>query len=295
MTFAVYSDESGTFDHRYQSIALLSGLESELEELHNVLQGIIQRKNIKELKFSEITGYSSPRAGAAQLFIKSAVKDFASCHRIRIDILTWDTQDSRHSVSNRDDVLNLEEMYYKVLKNAAVRWNQNQWHFYPDRNSQVDWNAIAYYLNRTKLRRSKRSQHILLDLLIDEKQIYFTEIQQLDSVNEPLIQLADLFAGIARFTGEEGEQCVQWLSSCVDRKQLRMKRFHRKSVKDKSERTKECIFRLVGELNQICKNCRMYVSLEKKKRLWTPNPNNPINFWNYEPQGDYDKAPVKNR
>lgn len=295
MTFAVYSDESGTFDHRYQSIALLSGLESELKELHNVLQEIIQRKNIKELKFSEITGYSSPRAGAAQLFIKSAVKDFASCRRIRVDILTWDTQDSRHNVPNRDDVLNLEEMYYKALKNVAVRWNQNQWHFYPDSNSQVDWNAIVYYLNRTKLRRSKRSQHVLLDLLIDEKQIYFTEIQQLDSVSEPLIQLADLFAGMARFTGEEGVQCVQWLSSCVDRKQLRMKRFNRESVKGKSERIKECIFRLVGELNQTCKNYRMYVSLEKKKRLWTQNPNNPINFWNYEPQGDYDKAPVKNR
>ena len=38
---------------------------------------------------------------------------------------------------------------------------------------------------------------------------------------------------------------------------------------------------------------KLGVSLKTNNRLQTFNRNNPINFWNYEPQGDYDKAPVK--
>jgi len=293
MTFAAYSDESGIFGHRYQSIALVSGLESELNVLRNALRDIIQDKNIIELKFTEIKGYSSPRASAARLFIQSALKDFASCRKIRIDILTWDTKDSRHNVPDRDDVANLEEMYYKLLKDVASRWNQTQWKFYPDTNSKVNWKEIRYFLNTSKLRQHKHRQHILINLLADEQLINFDEIQQLDSIHEPLIQLADLFAGLARFTGEMGMQCIRWLASYGNRNQLRMGAVIMKKDKDKAGRINEFRFQLVAELNQICKRCRMGVSLEEKKRLWTPKPNNPINFWNYEPQGDYDKAPVR--
>ena len=150
-------------------------------------------------------------------------------------------------------------------------------------------------MNITKLRQFKHRQHALLNLLTDEQLLHFTEIQQLNSIYEPLIQLADLFAGIARFTGEKGVQCVQWLASYSNKKQLRMERVGMNNIKDKGERRKECRFQLIGELNQICKKCRLGVSLSKKKRLWTPKPNNPINFWNYEPQGNYDKAPIKGR
>ena len=83
---------------------------------------------------------------------------------------------------------------------------------------------------------------------------------------EPLIQLADLFAGIARFTGEEGIRCVQWLASHGNRRQLKMSHLHIDNIKDRSARRKECRFQLVGELNQICKNCRIGVEMEQQQK-----------------------------
>ena len=31
---------------------------------------------------------------------------------------------------------------------------------------------------------------------------------------------------------------------------------------------------------------------ERGELQWTPNPDNPVNFWHYTPQGGYDRAPI---
>jgi len=63
---------------------------------------------------------------------------------------------------------------------------------------------------------------------------------------------------------------------------------------DNTSKSDRCRYQLIGEVNAIYKINSLGVSLRTMKRLWTPyHPANPINFWNYEPQGDYDKAPVK--
>lgn len=291
--FSAYSDESGTFDHRFQSIAIVSGEEDMIHDLRKKLWNEIHNKGICEVKFSEIKGYQSPRAEVARQFIKYAVKEFANHKRIRIDILTWDVQDSRHNIPNIDNIKNLQIMYYKVLEHMAGQWKKIRWDFYPDAHSKVNWNEITEYLNMTSLSRSKSRQPTLLNLLEDSQTFQFDKVQSLDSVKEPLVQLADLFAGMARFSGEECPQCVHWLSSFGNRNQLKLQGMHMKSSKDQKTRIKECRYQLIGELDRICKGCKLGVSLRKKRRLWTQIRTNPINFWNYEPQGDYDKAPAK--
>jgi len=184
-------------------------------------------------------------------------------------------------------------MYYKVLAYMARQWNEIRWNFYPDNNSKINWNKIANYLNVTSVSRSKLKQPTLLNMLQDNRTFQFDKVQPLDSVKEPLVQLADLFAGMARFSGEECPQCAQWLSSFRERNQFKLQNTRAKSSKDRSTRIKECRYRLIGELRRTCESCRLGVSLRTMKRLRTPNRTNPINFWNYEPQGDYDKAPVK--
>ena len=32
------------------------------------------------------------------------------------DVLTWDTEDSRHKIKGRDDIANLQRMYYRPLR-----------------------------------------------------------------------------------------------------------------------------------------------------------------------------------
>ncbi|MFC1957173.1 DUF3800 domain-containing protein [Chloroflexota bacterium] len=292
-SFSAYSDESGIFDHRFQSIAVVSGKEELLEELRNRLQQEIDNRQILEVKFSEITGYNSPIAEAARQFIKIAVKDFASNKKIRIDILSWDILDSRHAVPSRDDFANLGRMYYHLLIHTAKQWNQSHWNLYPDNNPKVDWKETAKYLNVTSLYRPDLQQPELVEVPKYEE-LQFGRIQQVDSIKEPLVQLADLFAGMARYSNEDGRQCVQWLSSQVSKWQLKFKYLcPRNNMKDKDTRKRVCLYQLIGKLYRLCGQYKLYVSINEKECLWTRICTKPINFWTYKPQGNYDKAPIK--
>ena len=291
--FVAYSDESGTFQRRYQSIALISGQDTMLSELRKHLGSILDEHGLVEVKFNEV-GSHSPKVKAASEFVQCAVKEFASQKKARIDVLTWDTQDSRHTIQGRDDIANLERMYYKILTHAARQWNQIDWNFYPDKNSQIHWDAVVKYLNRTSLDIPRPNLLTLFETEGTDRSFRFQSVEPLDSAGEPLIQLADLFAGMARFMREEGQECVQWLDSQRKREQPRLPQFECSDDEiDEPTKTRQNRFRLVGQLNELCKRLRLGVSLRGRKYLWTPNPCYPINFWNYEPQHEYDKAPIK--
>jgi len=291
-SFVAYSDESGTFHRRYQAIAVVTGRKNLLLQLEDGLRGILNKHGVDEVKFNEI-GTHSPKVEAAREFFQCVVKKFASSAKLRIDILSWDIQDSRHAIQGRDDIANLERMYYKALIHAARQWNQTEWNFYPDKNSQVHWNEIAEFLNRTRLGHPKPNFLTLFEAEAVNYLLQFRSVKPTDSQQEPLIQLADLFAGMARFTREEGEQCIQWLDSWGNKDQLSLPDFLcGEGEVDETTRTKQNRFQLIGELNALCKRHKLGVSLRDRKCLWTPNPTNPINFWNYEPQHEYDKAPI---
>lgn len=286
--FAVYSDESGCFHKRYQAIGAVSGKTNDLAGLRHELKGILSTNSIKEIKFSEVTTHS-PKVKAAQLFIKKGI-DHAKLNKIRIDVLIWDTRDSRHSLPKRDNVANLERLYYKIFRHIFERWMQIEWEIYPDEQSAIDWNGITEYLNATKTPR--RKPNILTLFEQERKEFNPRKIEPLESHIEPLIQIADLFAGMACFTRENGRECLEWLESQKGKNQQSLfdeeKKADRKISKAKCNR-----FALVGMLSEICKSCRLRVSLREKGYLWTPVPANPVNFWNYEPQHPDDKAPTK--
>jgi hypothetical protein len=291
--FAAYSDESGIFSHRYQTIAVVSGPETRLAQLRSNLQGILSQNQINEVKFALIRTHRA-LIEAARAFSRCMVEISASMTAVRADIVTWDMQDSRHAIQGRNSLANLERMYYKVLTHAARQWNQVEWGFHPDTNSQVHWYEIAEVLNRTRLAKPVANAPLLFDSEHPDQFIEFTSVEPLDSLGEPLIQLADLLAGMARFMREEGHQCIQWLDSWGNRDQLALPHFlHAKCALDETIRTKQNRFLLIREFSAHCKRYRLGVSLRDRRCLWTPNPANAINFWNYEPQHDYDKAPKR--
>lgn len=94
-------------------------------------------------------------------------------------------------------------------------------------------------------------------------------INTICSSKEPFIQIADLFAGIVCFSHEV---------------------FDNKIKLSKSNRNK---FKILFYLNNKCKGQKLRISLRTFKGLRSLEPSRFINFWRYEPQGDYDKAPTK--
>lgn len=292
-SFLAYSDESGTFDHPFQSIAIISGQEATLSQLRNDLSKILDDNDIPEVHFSDISVYGSAMAKAARQFINISISNYVIFNKIRIDIITWGISDI---ISEDQD--NLKYMYYLVLVFMARSWCNVSWIFYPDINSKIDWQGIRKQLNIANFFRYIYKQRILMDLPDSDYSFHFSEIQQLDSIQEPLIQLADLFSGIARYSGEKGYYCVQWLHSHPSyfgkEHQLEFDNFCPKN--NETTGHDRCIYQLIGNLYKTCKKYKLGVSLATNNRLCTMYSkvhNRPINFWNYKPQDKYDTAPVK--
>lgn len=282
--FAAYSDES--FHEQYQAIGVVSGKKILLSNLREKLQNILNDRNIKELKFSKL-GTRFPKVEAAKKSMDLGI-EFCKKNLIRIDILIWDLKDSRHSIPNMDTIANLAYMYYKILRCISEQWNHRYWEFYPDEQSSIEWYKIANYLNRTIIHR--RKPHFLTLFEQDKHRIKFIRLNQLKSHEEPLIQLADLFAGIACFSRKKSDEC--WIEYNKRKKQQSLFR-EETEMRSKLSGTDLNRFKLIFRIYKICKKFNLNVSLKRKKYLWTPDPSYPINFWHYEPQHERDKAPIK--
>lgn len=278
-TFSAYSDESGIFDQRYQAIGVISGPDDELIRLRTRLEDILSKENVNELRFVNIRRSPSKILTATQHFFICAIKEFAIQKRLRIDVIIWEDQTLSNNIQARH--LKLEDMYHKILTHMGRQWKQIDWNFYPDENSQINWDQIAAFLNRTSLIRRKPRLLQLFESYDAPLSFHLSNIKQLQSICEPIIQLADLFAGMARLSREEGEQCIQWLDSWGNKAQGRFpKLFDNADNENDASRARRARFELIGKFDKLCKRYRLYVSLRTNKCLWTYDPVYPINFWN---------------
>ena len=284
-TYVAYSDESGiNDDDQYTSVAIVSGERRTVDNLKSELTEIVNNNRIKEVKFNKVTRYKSPMTQAARCFMNCAIGDYASGNRIRIDVQTKYNEPSLNTNVNGDYKIELERMYYNLFLHIGRCWQQNQWSFYPDINSQIKWAEIIAYLKRTRLRQKSTKSPLLIDLLLGENPSFeFTEVKQVGSVSEPLVQLADLFAGLARFTYEEKPRCAEWV---VSQRNINQKEFPL-CLENETDviirRTKRCRYQLIGELYRLCGRHRLHVSLRTRRYLSTWKPKYPINFWDYKP------------
>jgi len=294
--FQVFSDESGFPAERYQSIGVVSGEKEICNRLRNELLNVLNEYSIKELKWVELNGHK-PKMEVANKFIDIVV-NYATKQQIRIDVLYWDIQDSRHAVPGRDDKANLARMYYKVIKHLIKCWKEpdSKWELYPDKGSNLDWNSIIDFLGKTKIVVVSNYTALPLyrKLFVYEKGIFIeiNKFEHIDSYDEPLIQLADLFSGMSRFSKEKGDEYFKWCTSEESKKYPKLFVIEDENKIDASKKDL-ARFTILRKLYDICKKHKMQVSFKTNKYLCTMNPSNPINFWFYTPQKKEDKAPVK--
>jgi len=295
--FTVYCDASGIFDRRYQSIGAVSGEIGSSLELRKMLESILSENRMDEIKFADVTRYNSKEFQTAQRFITDAIVNFARHHIVRVDVLTWDTTNSRHSTPGRDDIENLGRLYYHLLCNVTKRWSEAYWHIIIDKNERVDFDTLKECINSSIVHSpTVQMPEIVVSIRQIEELETVKRIQEIESHKEPLVQLADIFAGMSRFSNEKGDECCNWLARYGNRNQYPLPDFYSEEDDlDEYAKSDECRFQLIGELCKVCGKYRLGVNLHERKRLWTPNPANPVNFWIYEPQGDYDRAPIKDR
>ena len=290
-----FCDASGVFAEHYQSIGVISGTTEVLCKLRNDMLEILTDLGMSEIKFSDINKLDSREFKAAWRFFTELINYYIKSRSVRADVLTWYTADSRHSTPGRDDIENLGRMYFHLLSNIARKWDITSWSIYIDKDEKVDFDVLRGCLNSRIDQIDTGQFPEIIESLEQLKEFEVVkEISEVDSREEPLVQLADLFAGVARYSNEKGPQCCEWLAiygnpaqeSLIDLNSVG-------SNLSESSKSDECRYCLIGKINELCKKHRLYVSLNDEKRLQTKDPRSPMNFWIYQPQGDYDKAPKK--
>jgi len=278
--FQAYSDESGVnVGDRYTSVCVVSGEAEDLNSLRDKLGETLRDKKVDEVKFSKITRSGSPRTEAAVDFVGCVVNEFAVYNRVRIDTITTDNGCVSGGDYDSGSDPDLEGMYCRVLPTVGRRWGYTKWDLYADENSGVNWSGIVSCVNMTSILTLEGNKEAFIDRTGEDAQFEFSEVEELDSEGEPLVQVADLFAGMARFLHEDNGGWAEWLArgDGTQGELMPCMAWDRGNI----TRSKECRYRLIGRLYSLCRRHRLYVSLGSEKHLRTWRPQSPISFCDY--------------
>ncbi|QIV77640.1 hypothetical protein [Fervidobacterium pennivorans] len=139
ITHVAFADESNWNDGRFRSVAVLSSPIEKVKDVDNEIVTLLD--NNKELKWSYI---KNERAKETAKKILDIILKYVVRREVVIDVLIWDIQDSRHNVVGRDDIANLQRMYYHILSNVVKkRWSGScVWKIHPDQHSAMDWITV---------------------------------------------------------------------------------------------------------------------------------------------------------
>ncbi|MFC1828046.1 DUF3800 domain-containing protein [Thermodesulfobacteriota bacterium] len=285
MEYLVYSDESYITAERYRSIGAVSFPRSYEAEINSRLEFILSDSCVEEFKWNKLKT-------AKYRFCAEKLTDFLFeilfDKSVRVDVIIWDTQDSRHKIPGRDDDANFARMFFHLMRNLMQRREKDSdWYVCPDENLAIDWATIQDCL----VSAGRWQQYFESQLFGDAFSEQFFHIQEFDQViskDTPLCQIADFLAGLAVFSKNSYEKYCLW----CDSEKEQMSLFDHVEPPDLSNKEKER-FPILKTFLKKCRAKRLGVSIKTNHCLCTPNPHNPINFWHYTPQHPHDKAPLR--
>ena len=253
------------------------------QKVNDKLDEILKKYNINPKRFKWNKFNTMDKVHAMEKFLNYLFR-LMSDDLVFIHTIIWDITDSRHDILGRDDTKNLSLMYYKLIKNFAEDKlkNGDTLTIYPDRNNSIDWNLIEDILPNDGVYSTKRLSFGIAGyskVLIEES----------NTGENALIQIADIFAGLARTSYEDYENYERWLNQGqqtlfgYEKPKLEI------SSKDKNR------FKIYKFIDRHCKRKSWTVSLKTNKGFSTYDKLKPLNFWIDRPQHEEDKAPLKNK
>jgi hypothetical protein len=287
-THLAYSDESQHNIGRYRGICMVSLPAEQGVRIVNEIEKKLVESDVTEVKWKKIKG-ARDRFAAIKL-IEICVQEAIQGH-LRLDVIIWDTKDERHKIQGRDDQANLQNMYIQLFKNVLKkRWPINStWQIFPDENSIIDWDYIQNTLANTDRFTSQKPNLLGDEWLSLRTNFNIYEIAEVCSRDIFLAQVADLFSGMGVFSYEHFGVYQSWERKNSEQPELII-------TKEESFTSKEEEHsRTLNEFKKETTKHRLGISLKSSQGLKTHNPSGPINFWLYQPQHKYDKAPIRKK
>ena len=292
-THIAYADETHYNIGRHRGIALVSLKYENAAGLNSELRNILQDSSITtEFKWHKL---DTARYRFAALKMLTYAIENASRGILRIDILTWDVEDSRHRITGRDDIANLQRMHYHLLRDVLrARWPDDSiWRLCPDEQVAMKWNEVEAFLDM-----ASTQAEVQYDMFAQrgskfgfKREFSIEQITPYKSHQEPLVQLADLCAGLAAYSRSSYDTYEQWKRTSSQQSSFFTIMEQGAPLKLSNSDSERCW--VLAEFDSMCKKQSLGVSFKKNRGLRTFKPMNPINFWWYEPQHEEEKAPVK--
>lgn len=290
-THSAFADETHYNTGRYRGLALVSLPFVNVAAVNRDLSGNLLESNVKELKWKELTSAKVRFAAVKQLeWLIGMVRS----RQLRVDVLIWDIEDQRHRIRHRDDLANMQRMYYQLFKNVlSERWpDESTWWLFPDEHTAMKWGEISDFLEKKSARISVKHDLFTQGRFYPDlkNRFHIEKIEPRQSHREPLIQLADLLAGLGVYSRTAHDKYLHWCRQNSPQLSL-FETNHDAIVRLTNSDRERC--QVLHAFNIACKCNGLGVSLRSSCGLRTHNPRQPINFWWYVPQHDEDRAPVK--
>lgn len=290
-THVAYSDESQWNIGRYRSIGMTSCSQVDHQGMNEELVRLLDGSDVLEFKWEKLR--TAKYRFAALKLIDFAFKH-ADSERLRVDVIIWDIEDSRHKVCGRDDSANFGRMYFHLFRDVLTnRWSDElHWRLCPDEHSELDWDTIESCLSHKG--RDLDMQQDLFSKCISTsawRELYrVQEVTPCRSLETHFIQLSDLFAGLAAYSYEHFDSYKECLSQSTGQTRLELL-FDDGPIELSPGDKEKCS--VLAKFNTECKKRRLQVALDSTNGLYSNNPDVPFNFWLYRPQREEDTAPLK--
>lgn len=290
-THIAFSDESSYLTGRYRGIGMISLCSANETALSSTLEKMLEECGVSELKWTKLC---SAKHRFAMLKIIDHIVPLGARGIFRVDVLTWDVEDSRHKIRDRDDIENLHRMYFQLLKNVLRdRWpDGSEWHLFPDEQTAMQWDRLEEFLNTKAAHRVIAEQNLFTNgekRISIEREFNVSAITECKSEDSVLVQLADFFVGIGVYSRASYERFQQWQQ--LSSQQHSLFDFFEENTKLSSADRERC--QVLQVFDRLCKKSKLGVSLKSARGLRTFAPQNPFNFWWYVPQHELDKAPTR--
>ena len=174
------------------------------------------------------------------------------------------------------------------------RWPSDAiWQMHPDERTDMDWEELERCLGGIP-RKLKGYSQSRLDEAVDASELGKPRVKPVKSSDQPLVQLADLFAGLAAFSWNRSNEYDRWeskengQSDMFDRQTDILRGMPSPGISISESYKARILHRFDG---QWLRHNGNGIRHDYGEGLKTWNPAIPINFWLYAPQRDDDKAP----
>jgi hypothetical protein len=251
--WAIYSDESSYNYGAVRGVGAVSLRLDSAPRLDAELASLLRASDVRELKWEKVR--TARTAFAAEKALAWAL-DHALDGALWIETLTWEVTSAAASRARRPALATLRDGYTTLLTSAMARQFQRdaparRWRIFPDEQTAIAWTRLCKALPQAP------------------------DITPARSEASPLIQLADLFTGLAVFSRAAYDAYERWL--CV-RGRDQDQDAHLTTTPEGAHGSRAYRFSLLDDFYTTCVRRLPGISLQTHRGLYTWRADAPVQF-----------------